>query len=550
MRYSDLSLAAASALIAAVLAFPHTAAAAQPAVLATVGKEEITVEDLREFADSLPIGFAQGKSGFAADSLLLESLIDRSVLIKEAESAGIANEPWLDVHIDRYELEQVLLLYKRRHVSEQVLITEEDLLAQLRASGRDRAVRIAGIRVETEDEAAQLRNDILAGADFAQLARERSLAESRDQDGDMGRYMRKDEFSEYLREAVFALEPGEISQPVPVLYGDRWGYAIFKILDEFAVQLSDVENEVAEEVFGRKRLKRQQALGDSLRSEYEPQIHSDNVEAFLGSRGMSSADLADLGERPLFSYRGGRFTVNDYWRFVPESRRIPGKFESVDAFADFLLEIVFPSQLFIEEAWAAGLHETGDIRAKVEAKKLSVMLDTLRVRRVDRLVTISDDEVPAFYRDHPELFMTAEELTVNEVLVGSREKAVRIRERAEAGDNIEELAREHTVREEMGHHDGELKISKFSRYRQLYEAAKGSDLGSVHGPVETRGRFSVFKVRERTESTLKPLNQVEYRRARAFVEIRKRKLAYVEFVRALRDKYGVAVFHDRLGDLH
>ena len=541
------SSSVASALIAAALASLHTNAVAQ---LATVGEEEeITVEDLREFADSLPKGFTQGKSGLAADSLLLESLIDRSVLIEEAESAGIANEPWFDVHIGRYEQEQVLLLYKRRQVSEQVVITEEDLLAQLRASGRDRAVRIAGIRVETEEEAAQLRNDILAGADFAQLAGERSLAEARDRGGDMGRYMRKDEFSEYLREAVFALEPGEISQPLPVLYGAQWGYAIVKILDEVPVQLSDVEKEVAEEVFGRKRLERQQALGDSLRSEYEPQIHRHNLQTFLDSRGMGAADLADLGERPLCSYRGGRFTVNDYWRFIPESKRIPGKFESVDAFADFLLQIVFPSQFFIEEARTAGLHKTVDILAKVEAKKLSVMLDTLRVRRVERLVTVSDDEVRAFYRDHPELFMTAEELTVNEVLVGSRQKALWIRERVEAGVSIEELAREYTVRGEMGHHDGQLKISKFSRYRQLYEAAKGSDLGSVHGPVETRGRFSLFKVRERTESTLKPLDRAEFRRARAFVEIRKRKLAYVEFVRDLRDKYEVAVFHDRLGDL-
>ncbi len=547
MHYPVFSAACATFL---TLVNPCTPAVGQVAVLATVGQEQIVPEDLRRFASSLPQGFKQSKTGFAADSLLLESLIDRTVLVKEAENAGIDDEPWLDVHMQRYEREQVLLLYKRLEVNGKVEITEEELMAQFKASGRDRALRIAGILVETEEEAAQLRSEILAGADFAQLARERSLyEEARDRGGDMGRYMRKDETSGFLKEAVFALEPGEITQPLRFLYGKKWRYTIIKILDEIPVPLSDVENRVAEQVFGRKRVARQQALSDSLRSEYAPRIHRDNLEAFLGSRGMSVDELKALGKRPLCSYRGGRVTVNDFWMFVPEGKRDPERLKGVDPFADFLLEVVVPSQLFIEEARAAGLYENAKVLAKVEAERYSAMLDTLRIRRVDSQVTVSDDEVRTFYRDHPDLFMSLEELVVNEVLVGSLEEARWIRARAEAGDSMAELAQEYTLHEEMADHDGTVKISKYSHHRQLYEAAKGADPGSVHGPVKTGEGFSVFKVRERTESTLKPLNQIEYRRAKAFVKIRKRKLAYVEYVRELRGQYEVAVFHDRLRQL-
>ena len=552
MPYSNSSAILIGVLFFTVLVAPPTGIARQVGVLANVGEEKITFEDLENFANSLPEGYSQSKTGFAADSLLLESLIDRTVLIKEAQSVGIANEPWLDEKTGRYEREQILLVYKRREVNGKVKITEEDLLQQFRMSGRDRALRIAGILVETEEEATQLRNEILSGADFSRLARERSLyEETREQGGDMGRYLRKDEISGFLEEAVFALKPGEITQPLRFLYEKKWRYTIIKLLDEIPVPLSDVEDRVAEEVFGRKRFERQQALSDSLKSAYDIRLHSENMEAFLGSNGMSEADFADLGKQPLGSYRGGQVTVNDFLRFVPEGKRDPSRIKTVESFADFLVEFVIPTQLFIEEARAAGMHNAPDILQKVEAERFSAMLDTLRVRGVDRLVAVSDDEVRSFYRSNPELFMSLEELVVNEVLLGSLDEARWVRERAEAGDSMEKLAKEYTLREEMADHGGELKISKYSHHRQLYEAAKksGTDPGSVHGPVKTGEGFSVFKVRERTESTLKPLNLFEYRRAKAFVKIRKRKLAYVEFVRELRSKYDVAAFHDRLRDL-
>ena len=367
----------------------------------------------------------------------------------------------------------------------------------------------------------------------------------------MGRYLRKDEISGFLEEVVFALKPGEITQPLRFLYEKKWRYTIIKLLDEIPVPLSDVEDRVAEEVFGRKRVERQQALSDSLKSVYNVRLHSDNMEAFLGSDGMSEADFADLGGLPLGSYRGGQITVNDFWRFVPEGKRDPSRFKSVDSFAGFLLEVVIPTELFIEEARAAGVHNTAEILEKVEAERFSAMLDTLRIRGVDRLVAVSDEEVRSFYRSNPELFMSLEELVVNEALLGSLDEARWVRERAEAGDSMEKLAKEYTLREEMADHGGELKISKYSHHRQLYEAAKksGTEPGSVHGPVKTGEGYSVFRVRERTESTLKPLNYFEYRRAKAFVKIRKRKLAYVKYVRELRNKYDVATFHDRLGEL-
>ncbi len=543
-RTTSSSIAACVSLVIALTTPPPVAG---QVVLAEVGGEQVTAGDLRIFTSSFPDGFAAGKSGFAADSLLLESLVDRTALAMEARSAGIADEPWFDDKIARFERQQVLTLYKSREINEKVEMSEEELLNRFRSSGRDRALRLAGILLDTEEEAAQVRSQIMAGADLAQLARERSVyEETRDRGGDLGRYLRKDKTSGFLEEAVFKLKPGEITRPLRFRYKGKWRYAILKILDEIPVPFGDVEGLVTEEVFTSKRIERQQALSDSLFSEYEPRVHKETLESVLRSGG---ADLSALAGQPLCTYRGGLLAVSDFLRFVPEGKRDPKRFKDADSFADFLLDVVMPSQLFIEEAHGAGLHTSPEIRMKVEIEKLATTLDTLRVRKVDRLVSVSDQQARSFYRDHPELFMSPEELVVNEVLVGSAQVARRIRERVEGGDSIEELANDFTLREEMAGHDGQLKISKYSRHRQLYEAAKGSAPGSLHGPVETGKGFSVFRVRDRKEATLIPLNESEYRRARAFVKIRKRQRAYVDFVRSLRVKYAVRVFHDQLTDM-
>ena len=86
-RTTSSSIAACVSLVIAMTTPPPVAG---QVVLAEVGGEQVTADDLRIFTSSFPDGFAAGKSGFAADSLLLESLVDRTALAMEARSAGIA----------------------------------------------------------------------------------------------------------------------------------------------------------------------------------------------------------------------------------------------------------------------------------------------------------------------------------------------------------------------------------------------------------------------------------------------------------------------------
>jgi peptidyl-prolyl cis-trans isomerase C len=79
-------------------------------------------------------------------------------------------------------------------------------------------VRASHLLVDTEEEALKLREEILAGKPFADVAAAVSKCPSGAQGGDLGYFSRGMMVPEF-DEASFTLEVGELSQPVQTQFG-------------------------------------------------------------------------------------------------------------------------------------------------------------------------------------------------------------------------------------------------------------------------------------------------------------------------------------------
>ena len=79
-------------------------------------------------------------------------------------------------------------------------------------------VRASHILVKTLDEANKLLEEIQNGADFAELAAKHSLCPSGRNGGDLG-FFGKGMMVKPFEDAAFALEVGELSQPVETQFG-------------------------------------------------------------------------------------------------------------------------------------------------------------------------------------------------------------------------------------------------------------------------------------------------------------------------------------------
>ncbi len=517
-------------------------------VLAQIKDQPIAVSEFRAYAANIPKAYQMGKTGVAADRILLNGLIDKKLLLAEAERAGIGDEREFKHKLEQFAADQTVRLYRSSEIDRRISIVKEELMQYYRDSHRDRALRYAGILVAARDEALDLLDELEAGADFGQLARKHSLYEAtRDQGGDVEKYYTIDDVAPPLRR-IFSMQGGEISEPLP--WGDPQRYVIVKILDDAPVTFREVARFVREEVFAQKRLQRAQVLRDSLAGKYAPQIHYDKLDHVLMRLALSPAERMALpgeGEEVLCRYNGGAITIDDLVLSIPEKEEGYSRDYELNWIVDYIQDSAIPNRMFLEEARGKGLDKHQMILSAVANKRSEMLVSALRKREVEeRLPPITDEEARAFYDQNPEKFQGFENIVMTEILVAFKEQALSLKAELVGGADAVQLASDYTIRKERAHHEGRLVLSPVGLYQDLYKVAKDLQVGDVGGPVKVRGGYSVFKVAEKQPAPKKPYHIFSQRRARAYVKIARSQNAYVEYMRGLHEKYSVEVFEDNL----
>ncbi|NOZ32249.1 MAG: peptidylprolyl isomerase [Alphaproteobacteria bacterium] len=202
--------------VSAALAQANVAA---DAPLAVVGGETITEQDLQFAAEDLGTEVdnipAAERRGF-----LLGVLIDMKVM---AQAARAANMDETEVYLRRrtYLEERAL----RRAYFEQVIagsISQEEMEAvydtMVAGFEPQELIRASHILVATEQDAIAVLEEIRAGRPFEELAREKSADSSGQNGGDLG-FFGRGQMVPPFEAAAFALEAGEVSEPVESQFG-------------------------------------------------------------------------------------------------------------------------------------------------------------------------------------------------------------------------------------------------------------------------------------------------------------------------------------------
>ena len=184
---------------------------------------------------------------------ILNSLIDKRLLLAEAEAIQLADDPALQAELAFFAKNRLLDLYTQREIVQKIVVTDEEMEAHYRATHRDRALRFSGIMLKTRAEAEEILQAVADGAQFMELAKGRSLhRDSGEQGGDVGGYKLKDKVLPAIAEAIFPLAVGEVSEPIRFQFAGKPHYTVFQVTDEMPLPLAAAELKVREEVFGRK----------------------------------------------------------------------------------------------------------------------------------------------------------------------------------------------------------------------------------------------------------------------------------------------------------
>ncbi|MFH1288101.1 MAG: peptidylprolyl isomerase [bacterium] len=197
---------------------------------------------------------------------MLNLLIENKVILQNAKKAGIEVMP---AEVNRYLKEAISNMKKKfpdEETFEKALLERQTSLTELRRLYRSRIgeelviqryveqevkskievsekeiddyfekqkeeVRAKHILLKTEEEALAILDEIKAGGDFDELAKEKSEGPSAEKSGDLG-YFRNGDMVPEFSDAVFQMKKGEISGPVKT----QFGYHIIRLEDRRTIE--------------------------------------------------------------------------------------------------------------------------------------------------------------------------------------------------------------------------------------------------------------------------------------------------------------------------
>jgi len=224
-RLAGLALGA----VCLALAAAGPALAAGSDVVATVNGKTITEADVSVLKELM--GSALKKVPDAnRRQMLVNILVQTQVLADVAEKAGLDQTPDFKRRLAWFRMQALRNAYVRKEVDSKITDADvkaryEEMVKQVKPKVE---IRASHILVKSEAEAKQIIAQLDKGADFATLAKEKSIGPSKSHGGDLG-FFGKGRMVPEFDKAAFALKVGEYSkQPVKT----QFGWHVIKVVDE------------------------------------------------------------------------------------------------------------------------------------------------------------------------------------------------------------------------------------------------------------------------------------------------------------------------------
>jgi peptidyl-prolyl cis-trans isomerase C len=530
-------------------------------VLAQVGESRITASQLIGFEQRLPKELKTEKSGVDGYRDYLQTLIDKEIYLQEAIKRGLDKVPQVEQKLRKETEDNVLRQFFKQEFVDKVSIEEEKLKALYETAEKVDEMKLRLIIVETEEEAKGILQSIDAGADFGELARTRSLHESTAlQGGELDGYLTADRVPVYLQKYIEPLEVGQYSDPIRLPNGQ---FGVYQITYTRPVSFSTVRGALIAKLREQETSALVEAYMQRLRADVDLQANTETLRLLQGWVEAGRRDFsAEERGLTLYSFSGKSIEIGDFWIHAEEldmgfSGDIP---ESVRWFAE---DVLLSRTLFLHVAHDKGIDQDPQIVQQRQRRKNALLLLELRQTAVKDRVEISSEVVRQFYTKKPELFTPPEEVSVQEIMVKTREEANTLKNRVEAGEDMGTLADEFTLRAVGKGAGGKFHIHTFEQgfYGELIDATRAAQVGQVYGPVAVTARaiqvkdpqamhpggdyYSVFKVLESNfGSSPEPFEKVEKRAKALLIRNEESRLAS-QFLSKLRQDYqGQIVIHD------
>lgn len=197
----------------------------------------------------------------------VQDMIDEHFLEKEAKRLGVPNLPDVKGLIRQAQKKIIIAKLIELEVDQKVSLEPEEAEKYYEAH-KDRfmtpvLLRASHILVATKEEADAVKAELSAGADFAGLARAKSIDSTAPRGGDLG-FFQKGQLIPQFEEVAFKMKTGDTSD----VFRTQFGYHIMQLTDRSEPKLRDfksVKHLVEKQLLNEKRGRRYREFVEKLR---------------------------------------------------------------------------------------------------------------------------------------------------------------------------------------------------------------------------------------------------------------------------------------------
>jgi peptidyl-prolyl cis-trans isomerase C len=268
----------AAALTMAASTFPALAAQ-EECVLATIGDEKITEAYIAAETAGKPGALKGRDDSRVARNQLLTEILDRKKFAQAARREGLDKDEQIRLRIQR-QAEQILAEAYIEHVKARVALEEKESMEYYEQHKRSYELpeefHLRHIMVKEEAEAGQILAELQKGADFAEVAAQRSVYRGGRKGGDLG-WMdrgRMEALEPALRDAAYKLGPGEMSGVVE----SKKTYHILKMEGYRPIRykpFEEVRTKIEAQLLSEKQAEAMRTAGEKLGEEFGVKVLGD-----------------------------------------------------------------------------------------------------------------------------------------------------------------------------------------------------------------------------------------------------------------------------------
>ena len=476
-------------------------------VVAKVGDRKITIGQFEKASETMEEKYLPVSSDLAGKKELLDHMINKEVMALKALSAGYEKDEAFVTFWNRYKAQYLVAAMENEFILKKVTVTDEETKNYFDQMHKE--YTLSQIVLADENQALEVRAQLFAGADFAELARKYSLSRDSEVGGSIGPSNIGEMFW-WIEEALFSMKEGEISQPLP----SSSGYVLIKVHGVRQIQPDKDLDWAGKRVRAVKEKKLLMDLKKKIEKEIGLVIYTDAVDIVYSNlppdinfgdlvEGRVNRENAPKLEIPeqyqamlIAQYADSSYTLEDYLAIyealgLPERpRREYGKEHIVESIHKRIWDIVLP--VYAEQQLK--VQNIPEVAKGLQEKKEMFLVYTLYNDQVRKDLIVTEDDVRQYYDEHQSEIASPEERDFGLILVGSKAAAEEVAKLARAGGNWGKLAAKHSEDSGVKENGGRMGMHPRGHYADYDRVIFSLGAGEISDPFEVPRGWAVATV--------------------------------------------------------